>query len=492
MLSGQQVLREIEQATAAVRSQESDCARLLQGADQDLARQRAARADLLRQLAVVRLGAMQSEKIAAELASAEQRALQLIASGKASFDALSARVEEAQAKRLAAENDRAASADEVARVLTQLEELQANVEPKVRGSAEWIRQKEITDRAEDIHQAADAKADRAEADRAAKGKPYNDDPLFKYLWERKFGTSEYKSGFFVRFFDEKIARLVGYQGARANYAMLNEIPLRLRAHEERCRALFEAERQKLQQIEKEGLQAAGVEPLEQKLATAQAALVEADARLKAADANLLALDKERDRVLKTDNQSAYAQAIEILADADSRETIGRLYDKASRTMTPEDDAIVRQIEAKNNSIATADRQRADLIAKARALSQRRSEIEAQRAQFYRRGYDSPMGQFSNDQAISNVLGGILQGAIQGAVLGQVLQGGFSERGRRADSGFGGGSGFNFPGGGGWIGGSGGGFGGGGGGGFGGGGGGFGGGGGGLGGGGDGFRTGGGF
>ena len=59
-----------------------------------------------------------------------------------------------------------------------------------------------------------------------------------------------------------------------------------------------------------------------------------------------------------------------------------------------------------------------------------------------------MGQFSNDQVIGDVLGGILQGAVQGAVLGQVLQRGYSERGRRADSGFGGGSGFNFPGGGG--------------------------------------------
>ena len=75
MISGQQALREIEQATAAVRSQESECSDLLQGADQDLARLRAARTDLLRQLAAARLDAMQSEKIAGELASAEQRAL---------------------------------------------------------------------------------------------------------------------------------------------------------------------------------------------------------------------------------------------------------------------------------------------------------------------------------------------------------------------------------------------------------------------------------
>lgn len=484
MISGQQALREIEQATVAIRGQESECAALLQGADQDLARLRAARGALLRQLASARLDAMQSEKISGELASAEAQALALIARGKASLDALAARLNAAQAARANAEADRHARAEEVTAILNELEALQASVEPTVRASVEWIGQKEIVDRAQRVRDAADAKADQAEADRAAKGKPYEDDPLFQYLWSRGFGTSAYRSGFFVRYIDEKIARLVGYQGARANYAMLNEIPLRLRAHEERCRAAFEAERQKLEQIEKAGLAAAGAGALEEKLRPAEAALNEADARLKAADAALLALDRERDAALKSEKEGAYSQAIEILAAADGRESISRLYYKATQTMSPQDDAIVRQIEAGDKNIAATERKRADFIGKAQALAQRRSEIEAQRAQFYRRGYDNPMGQFSNEAAIANVLGGILQGVVQGAVLGQVLQGGYSERQRRADSGFGGGSGFNFPGGGGfgggggWIGGGGGGFGGGGG------GGGFGGG--------DGFRTGGGF
>ncbi len=416
------------------------------GADQDLARLRAARNGLLRQLAAARLDAMQSEKISGELASAEAQALALIANSKASLDALSARLAQAQEARARAEAERAAKAEEVTAILGQLEDLQASVEPKVRASVEWIGQKEIVDRAQRIYEAADAKADRAEADRAAKGRPYDDDPLFKYLWSRGFGTSAYRSGFFVRFIDEKIARLVGYQGARANYAMLNEIPVRLRAHEERCRALVDAERQKLQDIEKAGLAAAGSGALEERLHPAEAALTEADGRLKAADAALLALDRQRDAALKSEKDGVYAKAIEILAEADSRESISKLYYKATQTMSQQDDAIVRRIEAGDKTIAAAGRKRTDLIARAQVLAQRRSEIEAQRAQFYRRGYDNPMGQFSNEQAISNVLGGILQGVVQGAVLGQVLQGGYNERARRADSGFGGGGGFNFPGG----------------------------------------------
>jgi chromosome segregation ATPase len=452
MISGQLALREIERTTAAIRAEESECDARLQSAEQTIAQLRGGRVELLRRLAAVRLDAMQSENVTAELASVEQQALRLIESGKASIDALSARVADAQAKRNAVETDRSAKADAAAQILMQMEELQASVEGKVRASAEWIGQKETVDQTEDIYLAADAKADRAEADRAAKGKPYEDDPLFKYLWDRKFGTADYRSGFFVRYFDRKVAALVGYQGARANYAMLNEIPIRLRAHADRCRAQFESERQALEQIEKAGLEAAGSDALQKSLADAVLALSEADQRLRAADSALFALDKERDAALNTEGQSAYAKAVEILVQADSREPINRLYSKAERTRTTEDDALVHEIEALDLKIEASSRERADLVGKARALAQRRSQIEAQRAQFYRRGYDSPMGQFSNEQAISNALGGILRGAVQGAVLGQVLQGGYGERGRRADSGFGGNSGFNFPRGGGGFGG----------------------------------------
>jgi hypothetical protein len=407
---------------------------------------------LFRQFAIVRLDVLQSEKIGAELASAERRALQLIAEGKSALDALSARLGEAQAARQKAEEDRHSKAEEVTRILGELEELQARVEPQVRGSTEWIAQKGLVDQAERIFLAADTKASQAEADRAAKGKPYENDPLFMYLWSRGFGTSKYASGYFVRFFDEKVAALVGYHGARANYAMLNEIPARLREHAERRRTNLETERRKQLLIEQAGLAAAGSGEIEKRLETARLALFEADGRLREADKLIESLDRARDRAVQTDDQSPYGQAVRILAEADSREPLGDLYRKAARTRSGDDDAMVRQIEGLDQRIAKAELDRASIRRKAQEVAQRRAEIEAQRAQFHRMGYDNPMAQFRNENVIAEVLGGIIQGAVQGAVLGNVLQGGYYERPRRADSGFGGGDGFNFPfpGGGGWI------------------------------------------
>jgi chromosome segregation ATPase len=469
MMTGQQALRAIEQAAAEVRSQENAIDTALRSADEAVLRLRADRSGLFRQLAQVRLDALQKEKIVAQLDLAERQALQLVADDRQRLDALSQRLADAAKGVQAAEAERHAALAKVTEALEALEHLQASVEPKVRGSAEWLAQKTAVNRAAAVAEAADAKAKATEADREAKRLPYESDPLFTYLWKRKFGTSEYRSGFLVRFFDRKIANLVGYPDARTNYTMLNEIPARLRQHAEDVKAALDAEKAKLVEIERAGLNDAGSTPLEQALADARIALGAAEQRLAKTQAELKSCDAERQSALVDDSSSTYRRAIDLMAQADEQQDIRQLTMEAAQTMTGEDDALVRQIAQLNFALTSAEKEMGELRRKAQVIAQQRAEVEQQRDQFRRQGYDNPMGQFSNDQIIGQVLGGIIQGAVQGAVLGNVLKGGYSQRPPRADSGFGGGGGFTLPD-----------FGGGGG------------GGGGFSGGGDGFRTGGGF
>ena len=83
---------------------------------------------------------------------------------------------------------------------------------------------------------AEQKAEQAEADLQEKRQPYEADPLFMYLWRAKFGTSEDRAGGIVRYFDRKVAKLIGFDGARRNYAVLLQLPVRLREHADRLRA----------------------------------------------------------------------------------------------------------------------------------------------------------------------------------------------------------------------------------------------------------------
>jgi chromosome segregation ATPase len=445
MISGMEALREIENAANLARSQESGNDVALRSANDRLAKLRTDRTGLVRQFAKVRLDLVQKEGLVNQLEAAERRALDLINETRAALDKLTARQTDAQAKHLQAESDRHAHADEVAKLISSLEELQARVEPQVRGTTGWIAQKGVVDRSESVWSAADKKAVQAETDRETKRKPYEADPLFIYLWKRGFGTAQYRASHLVSFLDGKVAELVGFAAARTNYGMLNEIPARLREHAERCRVDLEAERAKLVAIEHDGLKQAGSEAIEAKLVAARAALGDADSRLAQADAALKTLDQERAKLLADGENSTYQRAIDIMAEADHRLPVRDLHRLAAETRSREDEAIVTQIDAVDARATAAERQVDDLRAKAKELARRRAEIEAQRDAFRKRGYDNPMGQFGNEQVIGQVLGGLLQGVVQGAVLGQVIQGGYSQRQPRADGGFGGQGGFTFPG-----------------------------------------------
>ncbi|MBD9373759.1 hypothetical protein IB238_14115 [Rhizobium sp. ARZ01] len=444
MISGQQALRQIEQAGADIRSQENALDTALRSADEATVRLQADRTGLVRQLAQIRLDALQKEKIVSQLDLAERQALQLLAEDRQRLDDLSERLAEATKATQAAESERHAALAKVTVALEALEELQASVEPKVRGSAEWIAQKGAVDRAATIAEASDSKAKASEADREAKRVPYEADPLFMYLWKRKFGTSDYRSGFFVRFFDRKVANLVNYIDARTNYTMLNEIPTRLRQHADDCKATLDAEKAKLVDIEQAGLRVAGSTPLEGALANARAELVASEERLGKAQAEMKACDAERDGALVGEGTSAYHRAIELMAAADEQQDVRELTAEAAQTKSAEDDALVRKIAEINEALASAEQEAGELRRKAQVIAQQRAEIEAQRDQFRRQGYDNPMGRFNNDQIIGEVLGSILKGVVQGAVVGGVLQGGYSQRAPRADSGFGGGGGFTLP------------------------------------------------
>jgi hypothetical protein len=72
-------------------------------------------------------------------------------------------------------------------------------------------------------------------DRDTKGRPYLADPLFRYLWERGFGTAAYRA-FGPRLRMPRPARgprRPRFDAARRDYALLTELPERLAAHAQR-------------------------------------------------------------------------------------------------------------------------------------------------------------------------------------------------------------------------------------------------------------------
>ena len=156
----------------------------------------------------------------------------------------------------------------------------------------------------------------------------------------------------MRFFDRKVARLVGYRDARANYAMLQEIPLRLREHAKNKQSDVETAKAHVAEVERQALIADGIEPLEAKGAVARAAVEKAEQAEATITAALRAIEAEREKVTRDD--AVHGRAADLLAETLARADLRELYEDAVRTPTKTDDQAISAISAARSKLQQAD------------------------------------------------------------------------------------------------------------------------------------------
>jgi hypothetical protein len=424
MITGFEALQSIEEAYGKARGDEMRLDAALRSASGEAARLRQERLRQLNALAQLKFGLIKSGDLIKDLDAAENQARELL-------DRIEREISEAAERRQGAiESLQKAQAEKTRKAadydatVAELRGFEDEAAPQISADSAWSTLNGRVEEIGKILEEAEKKAAQAESDRQRKRTPYEHDRLFIYLWERKFGTSEYKSGFFVRYFDELVARLIGYRVARANYFMLNQIPDRLREHAGRVRSEFETQKQQLSKLRQEKLLKAGAGPLQEKAVNAKAALDAAEAAFGEASQRFETADKAYGALIGRDNEGAFDEAIRAMADNDSRDEIVTLYREAARTKTDEDRAIVVNIDRLTLTIGKADGEVARLREQIREVAARRAELQAAHDDFRRRRYDYPGATFGNEATINDVLGGILDGMVRGAVLGQVLQQGY--------------------------------------------------------------------
>jgi hypothetical protein len=429
LVSARDALHSVEKAIGDVRTNESQLAEVLASHTQDADRQRKQLVDAYRALAAIRLDALKRNEAVGELDTAERRALDLLQGHKTKLDQLLRQHGEAQRAVEAAESDHRAKSAVAETAREPIAALQTRIEKDMAGDAAWTTQRQRVEAVTKIAEAADAKADQSEADRDVKRKPYEADRLFMYLWNRGFNTAKYSAGNFVRYVDRWVARIVGYDSARPNYALLNEIPQRLREHADLRVKELQAEDAKLEAIERKALEGAGILPLEANLAKALEALEAAEKTRGDAQAKLATLDQERQNLIEQGDKSVHDQALSLLADAIAREDLQTMLREAQATRSAEDDRIVREIDAAQTALSKAEAQIARVRDEAREIARRRGELEHVRDNVRRNRYDGPGGQFELDRqdSLGDTIGGIIRGAVQGAVLWSILQRGYRQR-----------------------------------------------------------------
>jgi hypothetical protein len=437
MISGRQALAQIEQFIQKARQEEAQLERTYAKATEEVGRLRIQRTEAFRELARLKLDAITQRQVVGELDAAERQAISLLKSRQQALQELTERRQEAEQRVRQAEAERQTALDNLQQALAEAETIRKNAEANISLNSEWISARARVEETMGQAQQAEKKAVQAEADREEKRRPYEADPLFMYLWRRKFGTAAYRTNPFTRYMDRLVSGVVGYDTARANYALLNQIPERLREHSRGIIDKLREERSKLTALERKALLDAGIEAAEAAVAKARDALAQSEGRLAQARQALGTHDRSYDASI-LEGDAPYRDAVDLLAAADQRASLQELYHEAARTPSPQDEEIVRRIQSADDLMNSALRQAVATHQSLKELAQRRATIEDEWERLRQQGYDTPYGTFGNEGTLGNVLGGVLTGAIGGAILSHVLRGGFHRGPSPWDSGFGGG------------------------------------------------------
>ena len=443
MISSRQALSQVEQAILGVRRDEDRLTAMLRSATEETARLRARQAEAYKALARLRLDDLQANKVTGELDAAERDALAAIEKGKAALAEIAAKRAVLVETIASGEKTLDERSDRLEKAIDAIDALTEKTRARLAGEAAWLAARDKVKDTEAKAAAALEKADQAEKDLAEKRKPYDADPLFSYLWQRGYGTSAYRAGFIARYFDGKVAKLVGYDKARPNYYMLTEIPVRLRDHAARLNEAIATAKSALVALERRALEADGVARLEAAAAAADDERTAFAAKLEGAKAELAALDKEQAALLDPSGSLSLAKSIEGLTAALVRIDLATLHQQALKTPTPEDERIVATLREIEPALRRREAEAEEVRRTAVELARKRTELETSRDNFHRQGYDDPRGKFSNGPDIGSVIGGMLGGMLSSRNLNDAFGRGWSSpTSRGSGSTFGGG--IRFP------------------------------------------------
>ncbi len=435
MISGRETLSSIEVALTEERGKMDTTGQRIEALSAALVEAQKADAEDYRELAKVRVDLLAGGRLVRHIDQAEQQVLALLESRKVAARALTERIQAAEAARAALEAERTAQANEVDRAAESVDEAEARTQARLDAEPAYQTQRERAQEAERTAMHAEEKAANSEQEKEQKGESYRADPLFMYLWERDYGLPGYKAGSLTRWLDGKVARLIGFSDARANFARLTEIPERLREHADGLKTAAEAEFQALRGLDTRAREADGVPALVAQLEHQQSRLDAVDQRIEAAEAEHQSLLTQKAAFASGDDEHT-RKAVEYLAAEFRRDDLMELRREALATPFPDDDLIVSRMlerdDERRKTQATIQSLKDTLAQQGKRLA----ELEALRNEFKRHRYDRTGSSFSDGTLVAMMLTNFLNGLLDRQTLWKVLQEQQRYRPQRSDPTFG--------------------------------------------------------
>ena len=408
-LSGPDALRALEEALRDIHREETDAAHRVSRSAELIARTRKQEAELLLTLCRSRPEADPGGSLAKAVEAAEANMHAMLAPHAAGLTDVEAELAAIDDEIAALMVRRAERQNDAVRHDEALRHLAANVRPRLAERADYTLAVEAAETARQVAAESWRKTLQAEADRELKGKPYRDDRLFMYLWERGYGTKGYRTNPVVIWLDGMVARLVGYADARPNFAMLNEIPLRLREHAERQADRAKAAAEAVAALENAEIDADGGGTVREQLQQS----VEA---IDALDVEIVALEDERDRLARQRRELALGEdeAFAAAARALTRVLRGAAASAVADEALEAEDAVGEQLVEARQRVDDEEFDAQELRTRLRTLALRRRELEDIVYELKQHGFDNPRSQFTEASLTADALSAFLRGGISAA------------------------------------------------------------------------------
>jgi chromosome segregation ATPase len=408
MITGRDTLEEINSHVLQAQSGIEAADRELNSLNTQLNRLRLQTAEQYRELAKFRLDEQHAGSVTDRLEKAHQAVPAFLDQRREALAALEKSIGQVQQRQQALEKKRESLRDARDSAAEALQQQIARSKTALEQTDAYHQARKQAAIAVQVAKRADEKASQSEADLSDKGQPYRDDALFMYLWQRRYLTPDYRHGGIIRMLDGWVAGLIGYRQARADFHMLNELPLRMREHATTTAEEAKKQQQALLAMEREAAEKDGVPAL-------QSALDEAEKKLQQVNDDIEAAEKRYQELLEQKNAFAagedeYTQkAVGLLAAELEGEDIIALMQQAKATPRPEDDAIVMRLHQLQKEQKSVSDRIAELKNEQQQQRKALEELAKLRGKFRRSNYDARRSTFPSNLGLGILLGEILGG-----------------------------------------------------------------------------------
>lgn len=249
---------------------------------------------------------------------------------------------------------------------------------------------------------------------------YEKSRLFKYLYERGFGTSEYRKRGLVKRLDDWVAKMIDYSRARRGYDFLRVTPELMAQEVSRRRDQFNGLMEQVESIEDQHSDEVG---LTEVMRDGQHLGAERDRLVSASASQQTLTERHRQELLSlggTENEY-YQQAVEQMKDFLGGLENWRLENTSRATPELEDDRIVREIVQLGDELGNRKSEAKQLGQTQQLWKQRLTDLQGILQQFQRAEFDSGRSLFHADFRVDQHLDRYLCGELSAGELWEAIR-----------------------------------------------------------------------